>query len=114
MTETQKPAIGLAGTTTRTDHMRRYCKPGITGLSQVSLGYSGHAPAGSALAELEGTLTNPFGLDLANGALADDMRMKLMFDLAYVVALEKLSTFIAVELLVIAKTPWVMMQGLGR
>jgi lipopolysaccharide/colanic/teichoic acid biosynthesis glycosyltransferase len=92
----------------------RDCKPGITGLSQVSLGYSGHAPAGSALAAFETNLTNPFKLDLASGALADDMRMKLVFDLAYVIALEKVSTFLLVELLVIAKTPWVMARGIGR
>jgi lipopolysaccharide/colanic/teichoic acid biosynthesis glycosyltransferase len=92
----------------------RDCKPGITGLSQVSLGYSGHAPSGSAIAAYEGLLTNPFKLELAAGALADDMRMKLMFDLAYVIALEKASTFIVVELWVIVKTPWVMVHGLGR
>jgi len=92
----------------------RDCKPGITGLSQVSLGYSGHAPAGSDLAAFEGLLTNPFKLDQADGALADDMRMKLVFDLAYVIALEKLSTFLTIELIIIAKTPWVMARGIGR
>ncbi len=92
----------------------RDCKPGITGLSQVSLGYSGHAPAGSTLAGLEGALTNPFKLELANGALADDMRMKLVFDLAYSIAMEKLATYLLVELLVIVKTPWVMARGVGR
>jgi len=92
----------------------RDCKPGITGLSQISLGYSGHAPTGSAVSAFEGLLTNPFKLDLADGASADDMRMKLLFDLAYVIALEKFSTFVAVEFLVIVKTPWVMARGLGR
>jgi lipopolysaccharide/colanic/teichoic acid biosynthesis glycosyltransferase len=91
----------------------RDCKPGITGLSQVSLSYSGRAPPGSEIAAFEGLLTNPFKLELAEGALADDMRMKLMFDLAYVIALEKVSTFIVVELWVVAKTPWVMVRGLG-
>jgi lipopolysaccharide/colanic/teichoic acid biosynthesis glycosyltransferase len=92
----------------------RDCKPGITGLAQVSLTYSGHAPEGSYLAAHEDSLTNPFGFELARGALADDMRTKLLLDLAYVVALERFSTFIYTELLVMLKTPWIMLRGLGR
>ena len=92
----------------------RDCKPGITGLAQISLGYSGHAPTGSAASAFEGPLTNPFKLELADGASADDMRMKLLFDLAYVIALEKVSTFIVVEFWIVVKTPWVMARGLGR
>ena len=53
-------------------------------------------------------------LELADGASADDMRMKLLFDLAYVIGLEKVSTFIVVEFWIIVKTPWVMARGLGR
>ena len=34
------------------------------------------------------SLANPFGLEEADGAVADDMRNKLMFDLAYAAALE--------------------------
>ncbi len=92
----------------------RGCKPGITGLAQVSLSYSGHAPKDSELAALEQSLTNPFGLEQARGALADDLRTKLLFDLAYVAALERFGTFITTELWVIVKTPWVMLRGLGR
>ena len=92
----------------------RDTKPGITGLAQVSLSYSGHAPSGSAVAALSGSLTNPFRLEQAEGALADDMRTKLLFDLAYVAALERFQTFIVTELWVIVRTPWVMLQGLGR
>ena len=92
----------------------RDCKPGITGLAQVSLTYSGHAPAGSALAEYEDTLTNPYRLELARGALADDMRTKLLLDLAYVVSLERFSTFLKTELYIMLRTPWVMLRGLGR
>jgi hypothetical protein len=83
-------------------------------LAQVSLSYSGHAPQDSELAPLEQSLTNPFGFEEARGALADDLRTKLLFDLAYVVALERFSTFLFTELWVIAKTPWVMLRGLGR
>ena len=92
----------------------RDCKPGITGLSQVSLSYSGHAPEDSKLARLVGSLTNPFGLEQAKGALADDLRTKLLFDLAYVAAMERFTSFIAMELWVIARTPLVMLRGLGR
>jgi lipopolysaccharide/colanic/teichoic acid biosynthesis glycosyltransferase len=92
----------------------RGAKPGITGLAQVSLSYSGRAPAGSPVDALSGSLTNPFRLEAADGALADDMRTKLLYDLAYVAALEHFWTFLWVELWVLVKTPWVMLRGLGR
>src|SRR5258706_9651394 len=41
----------------------RNVKPGITGLAQVSLGYSGRAPEGSEISTFKETLTNPFKLD---------------------------------------------------
>ena len=40
--------------------------------------------------------------------------MKLLFDLAYVTALEKFWTFLVFELSIIVKTPWVMLRGVGR
>jgi lipopolysaccharide/colanic/teichoic acid biosynthesis glycosyltransferase len=92
----------------------RNVKPGITGLAQVSLGYSGRAPEGSEVARFRETLTNPFKLEGADDADADDMRMKMLFDLAYCAALEKFSSFVSTELTVIFKTPLVMLRGLGR
>jgi lipopolysaccharide/colanic/teichoic acid biosynthesis glycosyltransferase len=92
----------------------RDCKPGITGLAQISLGYSGRAPKGSAVAEMSDCLVNPFKLENVEGADADDMRTKLLFDLAYVASLEHFGTFLLTELMIIVKTPWVMVRGLGR
>lgn len=92
----------------------RGCKPGITGLAQVSLTYSGAAPEGSPVAALANSLTNPWGFEEARGALADDMRTKLLFDLAYVASLERFTTYIAMELWIIVQTPLVMLRGVGR
>jgi lipopolysaccharide/colanic/teichoic acid biosynthesis glycosyltransferase len=92
----------------------RGTKPGITGLAQVSLTYSGRAPKDSPISAMENTLTNPFHIEGAEGSLADDMRTKLLYDLAYVAALEHFWTYVLVEFWVIVKTPWVMVRGLGR
>jgi lipopolysaccharide/colanic/teichoic acid biosynthesis glycosyltransferase len=92
----------------------RDIKPGITGLAQVSLGYSGRPSAESEAARYLSDLTNPFGFDEAEGAEADDMRVKLLFDMAYSAALESLSAYLKTELTVIFKTPMVMVLGLGR
>lgn len=89
-------------------------KPGITGLAQVSLGYTGAIPEDSELWALRDALQNPFDLPEAEGALADDMRAKLLFDLAYAAAQEDLWTFLSTELRVIVLTPMVMLRALGR
>ena len=91
----------------------RGIKPGITGLAQVTLGYSGAADPESEVAKLRATLTNPFQIDEAEGALADDMRLKLMFDLAYAAALEGVWSYLPIELSILVKTPLVMAMSRG-
>lgn len=92
----------------------RGMKPGLTGLAQVSLGYAGEADENSAVAALRATLTNPFGIEEAEGALADDMRIKLMFDLAYAAALEDVWSYLKMEATILVKTPVVMLLSRGR
>jgi lipopolysaccharide/colanic/teichoic acid biosynthesis glycosyltransferase len=92
----------------------RNVKPGITGLAQVSLGYSGRAMDGAEINAFKAALTNPFKIEGADDSEADDMRMKMLYDLAYSASLEKLGSYLATELSVIAKTPLVMLRGLGR
>ena len=66
------------------------------------------------VAALDASLTNPYKFESAECAEADDMRTKLLFDLAHVASLEHFRTFLWTELAVILKTPWVMLRGLGR
>jgi lipopolysaccharide/colanic/teichoic acid biosynthesis glycosyltransferase len=91
----------------------RGVKPGLTGFAQVNLGYSGDARPGTEIARLQAELTNPFKLDGVEGALADDMRLKLLYDLAYTAALDDLGTYLRTEAEIIVKTPVVMLRGLG-
>jgi len=91
----------------------RDVKPGITGLAQINLSYTGKPYPDSHLAQFEGDLTNPFKVEGTEGALADDMRMKLLFDLAYSAAMEEMRTFLPLELSILFKTPMVMLRALG-
>ena len=88
----------------------RDVKPGITGLAQISLGYTGAIPEGSEIGKLASTLQNPWQLDETKGSLADDMRIKLLYDLAYTASLERFDTFLRTELGIIFKTPLVMLR----
>lgn len=92
----------------------RGIKPGLTGLAQISLGYTGAPQEGSEVAKLKDTLTNPFDIEEAEGALADDMRIKLMFDLAYAAALEHFWSFIKLETKILVQTPLIMLSSRGH
>jgi lipopolysaccharide/colanic/teichoic acid biosynthesis glycosyltransferase len=92
----------------------RGVKPGITGFAQVSLGYTGQPPPGSPILAFRDILTNPFKLDEAEGALADDMRIKLLYDLAYSATLQSLTDFLRMEFYILWRTPMVMLRGVGR
>ena len=92
----------------------RDVKPGLTGMAQVSLGYTGAIPKGSELEAFKDALSNPFGFEEAEGALADDLRAKLLYDLAYTASLESFPAFLRTELAVILKTPLIMILSKGH
>jgi lipopolysaccharide/colanic/teichoic acid biosynthesis glycosyltransferase len=91
----------------------RDVKPGITGLAQISLSYTGKPFPGSKLEELTRDLTNPFKMEGTEDALADHMRIKLLYDLAYSAATESMRTFIPLELAILLRTPLVMLKAIG-
>jgi lipopolysaccharide/colanic/teichoic acid biosynthesis glycosyltransferase len=91
----------------------RYVKPGITGLAQINLTYDGQAPAGSEIAKLQSSIVNPFQIDEAEGALADGMRLKLLYDLAYSAALDDLGTYVRMEAEILVGTPLTMLRAKG-
>ena len=92
----------------------RGVKPGLTGLAQISLGYSGNASPDSDAGKVFASLANPFGMDEAEGAVADDMRNKLMFDLAYAASLESFWSYVQMEIAILVKTPMIMVLSRGH
>jgi lipopolysaccharide/colanic/teichoic acid biosynthesis glycosyltransferase len=91
----------------------RDVKPGITGLAQISLSYTGKPHPNSDVAKFEADLTNPFKVEGAEDALADHMRVKLLYDLAYSATTENIWHFLPVEMEILLKTPLVMLRALG-
>ena len=86
----------------------REIKPGITGLAQVSLSYTGRMLKGSRLAQLKDTLINPFGLEGVEDSVADDMRTKMLYDFVYSAYLESFWEFFRADVGILVKTPYIM------
>ena len=91
----------------------RDVKPGLTGLAQINLTYNGKAPAGSPISRMESEIVNPFQLDEAADSLADGMRLKLLYDLAYSATLNDLGTYARTEIAIIVGTPMTMLRARG-
>jgi lipopolysaccharide/colanic/teichoic acid biosynthesis glycosyltransferase len=91
----------------------RDVKPGITGSRRCRSATRGGRPR-AARPRSSRDPHQPLRPRRRRGAEADDMRMKLLFDLAYAATLEDLVQFLRTELGVIAKTPVVMLRGVGR
>jgi lipopolysaccharide/colanic/teichoic acid biosynthesis glycosyltransferase len=92
----------------------RGVKPGLTGLAQVSLSYTGRPLPGSKIESFVGSLTNPFKVDGAEGALADDMRIKALYDFAYGAAIEDFFSFLRTEAWILVQTPLAVLKRTGR
>jgi len=92
----------------------RGVKPGLTGLAQVSLGYTGSPLPGSDIESFTSALTNPFKVDGAEGAVADDMRIKAMFDFAYGAAVENFFSYLRTEISILLRTPLAVLRRTGR
>jgi lipopolysaccharide/colanic/teichoic acid biosynthesis glycosyltransferase len=92
----------------------RHIKPGITGLAQISLGYSGKLNSNNPLYKMKAIITNPFRVEGTEESIADDMRTKMLFDLVYCMAMEKFWSFLITDIKIILKTPLVMLLGKGR
>jgi len=86
----------------------RMIKPGITGLAQIKLSYTGGLRENSELEKLKNTLVNPYDMVELEGSVADDMRIKLLYDLVYSVSMESFLSFLKTDLEIILKTPAVM------
>lgn len=92
----------------------RFVKPGITGLAQVSLDYMGRMDDSLPISKHRDALLNPFKLEGAEDSIADDMRTKLLFDMAYAASLENFASFLWTDLGILLKTPLVMLSARGR
>ncbi len=92
----------------------RLIKPGLTGLAQISLGYSGRMDKDSELGKLKATLLNPFDLAETEDSTADDMRTKMLFDFVYSAYMESFWQFLRTDAGVVLKTPLIMVLARGQ
>lgn len=91
----------------------RDLKPGLTGLTQVSLGFTGRPPPDSQLLPHGDELTNSFKLGEGDGPLVDEMRSKVLYDMAYAAAVESFGTFLRTDVSILLRTPGVLLRMLG-
>ena len=92
----------------------RLIKPGLTGLAQISLGYSGRMDEHSELGKLKQTLLNPFDLVETEDSTADDMRTKMLYDFVYSAYMESFWQFLRTDVGVVLKTPIIMLLARGQ
>ena len=85
----------------------RNVKPGITGLAQVSLSYSGGALDSTPSSTSSEPLTK-------EQQLAADFQSKLLYDMIYKSSMRNVGSFLVTELWIIVKTPLTMIRGTGR
>ena len=60
------------------------------------------------MSRIKASLVNPFKMKELDGAVADGMRLKLLYDLVYSTSLERFTTFIKTDLSIMLRTPLVM------
>lgn len=92
----------------------RDIKPGITGLAQINLSYTGRLSETHPLAPMKEILTNPHELPNVTDSLADDMRTKVLFDHAYAASLINVRSYLMTEFKIIWMTVGIMARIKGR
>jgi hypothetical protein len=60
------------------------------------------------------SLTNPYKVDGTEGALADDMRIKALYDFAYGASVEDFLSFVRMEAWILWQTPLAVLRRTGR